>query len=100
MRSMTDPEDIRFFDRTHQRTIAIYASKRRRVARPYFNEDDQVGYDILNYDVDASFDPQRVDRRERPDPPGREERARGDVEPEPGANAGDPLQWSANVSAI
>jgi hypothetical protein len=60
MRSTADPEDIRFFDRTHQRTIAMYPSKDKLAARgPYFNEDDQVNYDILHYDITATFDPQR-----------------------------------------
>jgi hypothetical protein len=60
MRSASDPEDIRFFDRTHQRTVALYPSKDKLATRgPFFSEDDQVAYDILNYDVDASFDPAR-----------------------------------------
>ena len=60
MRSGADPEDIRFFDRTHQRTISIYPSKARLTASgPFFNEDDQSEFDILNYEIDASFDPRR-----------------------------------------
>jgi len=60
MRSTGDPEDIRFFDRTHQRTIAIYSSRETLASHgPFFTEDDRTDYDILNYDVDASFDPTR-----------------------------------------
>jgi hypothetical protein len=60
MRSGADPEDIRFFDRTHQRTISIYPSKARLAASgPFFSEDDQADFDILNYEIDASFDPRR-----------------------------------------
>ncbi len=60
MRSVGDREDIRFFDRTHQRTISIYASKQNLASRGrFFSEDDQVDYDILHYDLEASFDPQR-----------------------------------------
>ncbi|GAC1453883.1 MAG: hypothetical protein PVSMB1_02640 [Gemmatimonadaceae bacterium] len=68
MRSASDPEDIRFFDRTHQRTISIYASKQKLASRGlYFSEDDQIDYDILHYNIDASFDPERewIDGRAR-----------------------------------
>jgi hypothetical protein len=60
MKSVNDAEDIRFFDRTRNRTIAIYPSKAKLATRgPFFNEDDQVDFDIVNYDIDASFDPRR-----------------------------------------
>ena len=60
MKSTSDPEDIRFFDRTRNRTISIYPSKEKLAARgPYFNEDDSADFDIVNYDIDASFDPRR-----------------------------------------
>jgi hypothetical protein len=68
MRSASDPEDIRFFDRTRQRTISIYASKQKLASRgPFFSEDDQIDYDILHYNIDASFDPERewIDSRAR-----------------------------------
>ena len=60
MKSVNDAEDIRFFDRTRTRTIAIYPSKEKLATRgPFFNEDDQVDFDIVNFDIDASFDPRR-----------------------------------------
>jgi hypothetical protein len=60
MKSENDAEDIRFFDRTRGRTISIYASKEKLATRgPFFNEDDSVDFDIVNYDIDASFDPRR-----------------------------------------
>ncbi len=60
MKSVNDAEDIRFFDRTRSRTIAIYPSKEKLATRgPFFNEDDQVDFDIVNFDIDASFDPRR-----------------------------------------
>ena len=60
MKSVNDAEDIRFIDRTRSRTIAIYPSKEKLATRgPFFNEDDQVDFDIVNYDIDASFDPRR-----------------------------------------
>ena len=37
--------------------LRVKAEARR--AGPFFSEDDQIDYDILNYDIDASFDPQR-----------------------------------------
>jgi Peptidase family M1 domain len=68
MRSASDPEDIRFFDRTRQRTISIYTSKQKLASRgPFFSEDDQTDYHILHYNIDASFDPERewIDGRAR-----------------------------------
>ena len=60
MKSVSDAEDIRFFDRTRNRTIAIYPSKEKLATRgPFFDEDDSVDFDIVNYDIDASFDPRR-----------------------------------------
>ena len=60
MKSVNDAEDIRFFDRTRSRTISIYPSKEKLAARgPFFSEDDSADFDIVNYDIDASFDPRR-----------------------------------------
>jgi hypothetical protein len=60
MKSVNDAEDIRFVDRTRSRTISIYPSKEKLAARgPFFSEDDSVDFDIVNYDIDASFDPRR-----------------------------------------
>jgi hypothetical protein len=60
MRSTGDPEDIRFFDRTRNRTIAVYASRQKLATRgPFFSEDDSLDFDVVNYDIDASFDPKR-----------------------------------------
>ncbi len=60
MKSVAEPEDIRFFDRTRSRTIAIYPSKEKLATRgPFFSEDDHTDFDILNYDIEASFDPRR-----------------------------------------
>ncbi len=60
MKSVNDAEDLRFFDRTRTRTIAIYPSKEKLATRgPFFSEDDSRDYDIVNYDIEASFDPRR-----------------------------------------
>ena len=49
MKSVNDAEDIRFFDRTRSRTIAIYPSKEKLATRgPFFSEDDQADFDIVN----------------------------------------------------
>ena len=60
MKSTNDAEDIRFIDRTRNRTLSIYPSKEKLATRgPFFSEDDQADFDIVNYDIDASFDPRR-----------------------------------------
>ena len=59
-KSVTDSEDIRFFDRARNRTIAMYASKDKLATRGLsFSEDDHTDFDILDYDITASFDPRR-----------------------------------------
>ena len=53
------PEDISLFDRSSQRIIALYSSARNRAARGrYFSDRDVVLYDVLDYDIQAAFDPQ------------------------------------------
>ena len=53
-------EDIQLFDREGGRNIALYASKEKLATRGFFyNEDDLVDYDILDYDLDVSFLPKR-----------------------------------------
>jgi hypothetical protein len=60
MRSITEAEDIRFFDRLRKRTIAMYSSREKLAQRGRgFTEDDQVDFDILHHDIEASFDPAR-----------------------------------------
>jgi hypothetical protein len=59
-RTWNDSEDIAFFDRRRRRNIAIYASAEKLVTRGrFYSEDDLVDYDILSYDVDAVFAPER-----------------------------------------
>lgn len=56
-----DAEDISVFDRVRRRNISVYASKARLAARgPFYNEDDLVDYDVLDYNVDVSYAPDRV----------------------------------------
>jgi hypothetical protein len=59
-RAASEPEDISFFDRRRQRNIAVYASDDKLAARGrFFTEDDRVEYDVVSYDIDASFSPDR-----------------------------------------
>ena len=59
-RTWNDPEDVSFFERRRRRNIAVYASGEKLAARGrFYSEDDLVDYDILSYDIDASFSPER-----------------------------------------
>jgi hypothetical protein len=67
-RSGAEAEDISLFDRKRHRNISIYASKVKLAQRgPFYNEDDLVDYDILDYDIDISATPDRqwIDGRAR-----------------------------------
>ena len=67
-RSATEPEDISLFNRSRRRNVSVYASKARLQSRgPFFHEDDEQPFDILDYNVDASLTPDRqwVDARAR-----------------------------------
>ena len=67
-RSATEPEDISLFNRSRRRNVSVYASKARLQSRgPFFHEDDDQPFDILDYNVDASLTPDRqwVDARAR-----------------------------------
>jgi len=60
LRSTNDPEDVSLFDRARGRNISVYASEEQLAARGrYYSEDDTAAYDVLHYDVDARFDPDR-----------------------------------------
>jgi hypothetical protein len=60
-RSTKDPEDISLFDRKRRRNIAVYASPQKLASRGrFYSEDEQVEYDVLRYDIDASFNPDRL----------------------------------------
>src|SRR6185295_618521 len=59
-RSGGEAEDISLFDRKRHRNISIYASKQRAAMRGrFFNEDELVDYDILDYQIEAAFSPDR-----------------------------------------
>jgi len=59
-RSSGEAEDISLFQRKSKRNIAAYASEQKLISRGrFYDEDNLVDYDVLDYDVDASFFPDR-----------------------------------------
>ena len=60
-RSSAEAEAITLFDRKHKHNIALYPSKEQIARRgPFYDEDDLVDYDVLDYDVDVAFVPERL----------------------------------------
>ena len=60
LRSEAAPENVTLFDRTSQKTIALYHSADRLATRGrFYNEDDAAAYDVLHHDLDFSFAPDR-----------------------------------------
>ena len=54
-------EDITLFDREGRRNISVYASRARLAQRGrFYREDDRRNYDVLDYNVDVSFAPDRL----------------------------------------
>jgi hypothetical protein len=59
-RSSGEAEDVTLFQRARKRNISAYASEQKLQSRGrFFDEDDLVDYDVLDYDVDTSFFPER-----------------------------------------
>ena len=59
-RSSNEAEDVTMFQRARKRNIAAYASEQKLLSRGrFFNEDDLVDYDVLDYQIDASYYPER-----------------------------------------
>lgn len=67
-RSVSEAEDVVLFERARGRDIARYssASKRAAIGR-FYNEDDLSDFEVLDYDIDATVNPDRasVDARAR-----------------------------------
>jgi hypothetical protein len=56
-----EAEDISFFDRKRHHNISLYASKQKLLTRGrFYNEDDLVDYDVLNYDIEVAATPDRL----------------------------------------
>jgi hypothetical protein len=59
-KSASEAEDITVFDRKRHHNISLYASKRKVASRGrFYNEDELVDYDILDYDIDVAITPDR-----------------------------------------
>ena len=59
-RSSGEAEDVTMFQRERKRNIAAYASEQKLASRGrFFDEDNLVDYDVLDYEIDASFYPDR-----------------------------------------
>src|SRR5688572_6331824 len=59
-RSSGEAEDVTMFQRARKRNISAYTSEQKRQSRGrFFDEDDNVDYDVLDYDIDAAFYPER-----------------------------------------
>ena len=59
-RSSGEAEDVTVFQRRSKRNISAYTSEQKLMSRGrFFNEDDNVDYDVIDYDIDASFYPDR-----------------------------------------
>jgi hypothetical protein len=59
-KSSNDPEDVSLFDRRRRRNISVYASQASLAAGARrFDADSRAAFDVLNYELDVSFDPAR-----------------------------------------
>jgi hypothetical protein len=60
-RAGSEAEDVTIFDRRRRRNIAVYASPAKLASRgQFYSEDDLVDYDVLAYEIEASFSPERL----------------------------------------
>jgi len=59
-RSSAQAEDVTLFRRKDRRTVALYPSVAKLAARGRFYSDDALReYDVLDYSIDATIDPER-----------------------------------------
>jgi Peptidase family M1 domain len=60
-RSGSEPEDINVFDRKRRRNISVYTSAEKLAERGrFYSEDERLDFDVLAYDIDVQFNPDRV----------------------------------------
>ena len=67
-RSTGEAEDVSLFQRQTRKNISVYPSPQKLASRGlYYNEDDLTEYDILDHEIDVTFDPDRewLDGRSR-----------------------------------
>ena len=60
-RSQNDVEDVTLFDRRNRRNLSVYSSREnaKRYGRSY-GEDEHADYAVLDYDIEARFNPARL----------------------------------------
>ena len=57
------PEDVSLYSREPARVISLYASAGKRAERGrYYDTRDSAAFDVLDYNIDASFEPRGVGR--------------------------------------
>jgi len=60
-RSGAEAEDISVFDRKRRRNISVYTSTEKLAQRGrFYSEDERLDYDVIAYDLDVQFNPDRV----------------------------------------
>jgi hypothetical protein len=60
-RAANEAEDVTVFDRDKRRNISVYRSQARIAARgPFYDEDDLVDYDVIDYSLDLAYVPERA----------------------------------------
>ncbi len=60
-RSGSEAEDITIFDRRRRRNISVYTSAAKLKERGrFYTEDARLEYDVLAYDLDVEFNPDRI----------------------------------------
>jgi Peptidase family M1 domain len=60
-RSGNEAEDVTVFDRKRRRNISLYGSATKVAERGrFYSEDDLMDYDVLAYEIDTSFAPERL----------------------------------------
>lgn len=68
VQAASEPEDVLVFDRLRQRNISAYRSRERLAqAGRFYNAEATAAYEVLDYEVDAAFAPDRfwIDGRTR-----------------------------------
>ena len=62
-RASGQPEDVTLYTRDPERIISLYPSAEKlAVQGRYYSEDDNVAYDVLDYRITATFEPQGIIR--------------------------------------
>jgi hypothetical protein len=60
-RSGGEAEDVTLFDRRRRKNISVYASPEKLALRgPHYDDDSLIDYDVIHYDVEANFWPDRL----------------------------------------